>query len=544
MMKLTIAILLFFSSLSCGAQKSKILKRPNILFVISDDQSFASTSFAGSTFIKTPAFDRVAKEGIYFANCIAGSPGCAPSRGSIVTGRYPWQNEQSGQHASAWLKKYIPFIDVLKNAGYSIGRTGKGVDPFQYARDGKDSLWRNTNAAGILHSDIKYNRDSLNNMQDYASGITTTDYFGNFRYFIENVKKEQPFFFWFGAREPHRSFEKNSYKKVGKHLNSVTVPKFLPDNAEIRGDLLDYAVEVEWFDKQLNHMLDYLEDIGELENTVVIVTSDNGKAFPSAKANAYEYGIHVPLAIRYPKDFPGGRIIKDPVSFVDLAPTILNIVDEQPEGMMPITGKSFLSTLQSKEGFPKRKNINVYSGRERHSSSRYNNWGYPQRALRSKDYLLIWNMKPDRWPAGAPQELDPNYKANGLPLDQSSDTITYVYGNAYTDIDDSPTKDYILKHAAEEVIKPYFLMAVGKRPEFELFDINKDPYCLNNLVDDPKYARVGNKLKTELVKELKKTKDPRVVGKDREVFDSYKRYSHIRKFPKPDDSELDLKSKR
>ena len=94
-------ILIFFASLFTSCKESqKETRRPNILFAISDDQSFAHTSFAGCKFINTPAFDRVASEGVYFSNCIAGSPGCAPSRSSIVTGRYHWQNEQSGQHAS------------------------------------------------------------------------------------------------------------------------------------------------------------------------------------------------------------------------------------------------------------------------------------------------------------------------------------------------------------------------------------------------------------------------------------------------------------
>ena len=139
-MRPLIYILIAFVSMTifgCSAQR-KPEKRPNILFAISDDQSFAHTSFAGANFIQTPAFDRVAREGIYFNNCIAGSPGCAPSRSTIVTGRYHWQNEQSGQHASSWMKKYVPFIDLLDANGYITGRTGKGVAPFQYARDEKN----------------------------------------------------------------------------------------------------------------------------------------------------------------------------------------------------------------------------------------------------------------------------------------------------------------------------------------------------------------------------------------------------------------------
>src|SRR5690625_635912 len=103
------------------SEKALHPKRPNILFAISDDQSFMHTSFAGSKIVNTPAFDRIASEGVYFTNCIAGSPGCAPSRSSIVTGRHHWQNEQSGQHASSWMKKHVPFVDLLVHNGYATG---------------------------------------------------------------------------------------------------------------------------------------------------------------------------------------------------------------------------------------------------------------------------------------------------------------------------------------------------------------------------------------------------------------------------------------
>ena len=171
---------------------AKAQERPNILFAISDDQSFFHTGFEGSKFVKTPAFDRVAREGVYFSNAYAGSPGCAPSRSAIITGRHHWQNEQAGQHASAWLQKYVPFVDLLEKNGYATGRTGKGVGPFQYARTEEDSLWRKTDAAGVSHSNLKYEEQ---NDERFATGINTTNYFGNFRYFVENIKKDKPFFY-------------------------------------------------------------------------------------------------------------------------------------------------------------------------------------------------------------------------------------------------------------------------------------------------------------------------------------------------------------
>jgi len=526
---------------SCNRSDQKQANLPNILFAISDDQSFEHTSFIGCTFVETPAFDRIAREGIYFHNCYAGSPGCAPSRSSIVTGRYHWQNEQSGQHGSSWMKKYVPFIDLLEANGYITGLTGKGVGPFKYARDERDSLWRKTDAGGIKHSNFNYKKGTPEDERP-TDEINTENYFENFKYFIENIRKEKPFFFWYGAKEPHRRYEQDSWKRTNKTMDMVNVPGFFPDHEIVRGDLLDYAVEIEWFDLHLQRMLDYLESIGELENTIVIVTSDNGMPFPRAKANSYEYGVHVPFAVRFPKEFPGNRIVEDPIGFTDIAPTILELTKTSPEGMQAITGKSFLNILKSKkQGTVDSSRKYVFTGRERHSSSRYKNWGYPQRAIRSTDFLLIWNMKPERWPAGAPQKIKPGTSNELLPmfgLDKEgkfpSDFRSEDIYRAFTDIDPSPTKSFIIEKHGNEDIGQYFHLAVDKRPEFELYEVKKDPFCLKNLAGNAEFADVEKELKTVLLNELKKSEDPRVVGPDKEIFDSYIRYSSMREFPKPD----------
>lgn len=512
-------------------------KRPNILFAISDDQSFAHTSFAGCDFVNTPAFDRVATEGIYFNNCVAGSPGCAPSRSTIATGRYHWQNEQSGQHASSWLLKHVPFIDLLEGNGYITGRTGKGVSPFRYARDEKDSLWRKTDAGGIEHSSIVYKGGSPDDERT-ANKIDSKNYFANFKYFMDSVRGEKPFFFWYGAKEPHRSYEQDSWIRNNKKLEDVKVPDFFPDHGIVRGDLLDYAVEIEWFDLHLQRMLTYLEEIGELENTIVMVTADNGMPFPRAKANGYEYGVHVPMAVRFPKNFPGGRRVDDPVSFADIAPTILELTETSPNGMMPISGKSILNILRSnKEGEVDATKKYVFSGRERHSSSRYLNWGYPQRVIRSKDFLLTWNIKYDRWPAGAPQRLVPGTTDELYPLYGIDEDGIHHSPWAFTDIDAAPTKSFIIENKDEDGMGKYFEWAHAKRPEFELFDIKTDPYCLNNLSSNTQYADVEKEMKEALMQELNNSKDPRVVGPDKEVFDSYIRYSPMREFPNPNEFE-------
>lgn len=532
LIKLFIGGLLLVSGIGCQNETDK-QKRPNILFAISDDQSFQHTGFAGCNYVRTPAFDRIAREGVYFKNCYAGSPGCAPSRSSIVTGRYHWQNEQSGQHASSWMKKHVPFVDLLNENGYITGLTGKGVAPFRYARSEKDSLWREENAAGISHSNIDYNDE---NDDRFAKGIRNLNYFENFKYFMESVKGDQPFFFWYGASEPHRGYEKGSWKRMGKKLEDVKeVPGFLPDNDEIRGDLLDYAVEIEWFDLHLQQMLNYLDSIGELDNTIVIVTADNGMPFPRAKANCFEYGVHVPFAVRYPKGFPGERIVEDPVSFVDLAPTILELTGTSSEGMLPMSGRSILNILQSeKQGLVDDTKEFVLAGRERHSSSRYLNWGYPQRVLRQKEFIYIWNVESKRWPAGAPQRYNPEDSTKLWPMYGLDKNGKYLGGGAFTDIDDCPSKTYIIENFEDTNTAKYFELAHGKRPEVELYNVMDDPYCLNNLAGDAAYVSIENSMKEKLMGELRRSKDPRVVGPDKGVFDSYIRYSPMRRFPKPE----------
>ena len=202
---ITGAVLLSLSSgvLAGTKGKEEPAKRPNILFVINDDQSYAHTSFAGSRFVNTPGFDRVASNGIYFTNCYGGSPGSAPSRSSLVTGRHHWQNKQSGQHASSWMKEHVPFVDLLEASGYYTGFTGKGVDPFQYARNDQDTLWRKGNAAGHPFNKHKYEKNISSDLRT-AKGIGLTNYYENFRSFMQQRKDGQPFYFWYGATEPHR----------------------------------------------------------------------------------------------------------------------------------------------------------------------------------------------------------------------------------------------------------------------------------------------------------------------------------------------------
>lgn len=480
--------------------------RPNILFVIADDQSYPYASAYGNHGVHTPAFDRVAERGILFTNAFVAAPQCSPSRAAILTGKNIWELEEAGTHSSYFPKKFTVFTDVLEQNGYAVGYTGKAWGPGNW----KDAGW-SINPVGPEYNDKVF-------ASVPTSGISKIDYFENFKTFYAEKKRDAPFFFWYGGHEPHRDYEKGSGVKAGKKLSSATVPGFLPDTELVESDVLDYTLEIEWFDAQLAKMLDFLEEKGELDNTMIVVTADNGMPFPSAKANLLEYGTHVPLAICWPKKIKGKMVISELVSMIDLAPTFLDINGiQQPQKM---TGKSLSHILFSnkKESVDSSRTY-VLTGRERHTHARPDNLGYPARAIRTSEYLYVWNIAPDRWPAG-----DPAPKAAENTANEKLKNLL----PGYHDVDDSPTKTFLLEE--KDRWRKYAELAYSKRPAYQLFNIKEDPFCVNNLAENPAYKAVKTSLHKLLMSELKKQGDPRVLGTGH-IFESYPRFGAMRDFP-------------
>jgi uncharacterized sulfatase len=492
--------------------------RPNILFAISDDQSWRHASAYGYEAVATPAFDRVAREGVLFTQAFSPTPGCSPTRAAFLTGRHSWMIEHAGTHGSSFPRKYAVWPETLEKSGYVVGATGKLWGPGNWEVSG----WER-NPAGPSWS--------RRELVPPAEHVRKTDYAANFEDFLEQRPRGRPFAFWYGASEPHRAFAPGMGLKSGKRLEDVVVPPFLPDAPEVRSDLLDYLWEIEWFDRHLGRMLAALEESGELDSTLVIVTSDNGMAFPRAKANIYEYGVHMPLAIMWRGRMPAGRVVDDLIGFVDITATILDVAGaEHPSKEYPLVGRSFKDILLSeKQGIVDADRDAVYVARERHSSSRFNSLSYPQRGLRTHEHLYIRNFTPERWPAGAPQKFGTGSYAD------DADVVARRLGPkhaGYHDIDACPTLDYLVAHHDDPAVARYLHLAVDRRPAEELFDIREDPGCLKNLATDPAHADVLARLRERLLAYLEVTGDPRVTGNG-DVWETYPRYSRLRWFPTP-----------
>lgn len=449
--------------------------RPNILLAIADDWSWPHAGAYGDEVVRTPTFDRLAGEGVVFDHAYVSSPSCTPSRAAILTGQSHWRLEESANLWSTLDRRFPVYPDLLESQGYLVGFTRKGWGPGRIEPGG-----RTRNPAG--------------------------DHYENFTEFLDRKEEGQPFCFWFGSTDPHRPYEEGSGKSGGIDPARISVPPFLPDVDPVRDDLADYYLEVERFDREVGEMLDELDHRGELENTIVVVTSDNGMPFPRAKATLYDAGTRVPLVIWGAGYLPGERRIDEFVSLTDLAPTFLEVAGQRVPPEM--TGRSLVSLLVPSSVESQQNRDFILTGKERHVPCQEapESGGTPMRAIRTHEFLYIYNFAPDRWPSGTP-----HYEK------------AYLSGSWYGDVDNGPSKTYMIENREEAAVKPLFDLAFAKRPSEELYNLGEDPWQTRNVAQDPEYEETKEKLHRTLMDELRDSGDPRVGGEGAR-FDAYPYY--------------------
>ncbi len=453
------------------------IARPNILFCLADDWAWPHAGAYGDRVVRTPNFDLLASEGVLFSHAFCAAPSCTPSRAAMLTGQAPHRLEEGGNLHGFLPRRFEVYPDLLETAGYRIGFARKGWGPGKFEAGG-----RPRNPAGPS--------------------------FGSFDEFLAGTPRGKPFAFWFGSQDPHRPYEAGSGLRSGMRREDVTVPPYLPDTAEVRSDILDYYFEVQRFDSDLGNMLQLLEKTGRAENTLVIVTGDNGWPFPRAKANLYDAGTRQPLAVRWPARIKGGRVLQDFISLTDLAPTFLEAAGLKPRPEM--TGRSFVALLEGRKTTGKRDA--VFMERERHANVRKGNLGYPARAIRTREFLYIRNFRPERWPAGDPE--------------------LYFAVGPFGDCDGSPTKDVILANRGDREMQGLFALGFEKRPREELYDLGNDPHEVRNVADRPEYAQAKRRLGEALERWMRDTKDPRAISDD-DRWDRYPYFGEPTRAAKP-----------
>ena len=492
--------------------------RPNVVFCFADDWGRYASCYAATDgrptpnrVVRTPNIDKVAARGVLFTNAFVNAPSCTPCRSALLSGRYFFNTGRAAILQGAVWDDAIPaFPLLLKNAGYHIGKTAKVWSPGTPA----DAPFGQQKFA-FQKAGMEFNQFSQS-ATDYVKRGETAEQAkakllskskANFDAFLAARSDREPFFYWYGPTNPHRRWVQGSGKalwNIDPETLQGKLPKNLPDVPEVREDFADYLGEVQAFDAAVGVLLDRLAEDGELDNTVIVISGDHGApGFPGGKCNLYDFGVGVGLIAAGP-GIPGGRVVDDFVNLMDLAPTFLDLAGVQvPAG---VDGKSLVGVFASdRAGQVDSDRTWVITGRERHvAAARAGNLPYPQRALRTRDYLYIRNFAPDRYPMGDPKGVTSDAALEASALESN----TFV---AYPDMDASPTKAWLIAHRNDPKWSWHDKYAFDKRPAEELYDLSVDPDQVKNVASDPNYTATLAKLSGRMMTTLKAVGDPRVA---------------------------------
>jgi len=516
--------------------------RPNFLILFADDWGRFASAYAAIdpdpllSLVRTPNIDRIAQRGVLFRHAFVSAPSCTPCRSALLSGQHFWRTGRGSILQGAVWDPTIPaFPLLLDQAGYHIGETFKvwspgspgdapyGAGKFAYEKSGRkfNDFSENVTQAVREGSSVEAAKTEL------LDGVES-----NFKEFLKARPDGRPFCYWFGPTNTHRQWIEGSGESLWgfdpKQFQGK-LPPFLPDVPTVRQDLADYFGEIAAWDAAVGRLLDELESQQLTESTMIIISGDHGPpGFPHGKCNLYGFGTEVSLMIAGPgipntplqtspqnstqsssqhsPDIakPSYRVIDDLVSLTDIAPTILETAGlAVPQTM---TGKSLLPMLQKNDSGKLDPNRDaVFLGRERHvENARADFTPYPQRAIRTEEFLYIINFRPDRWPLGDPYGL----------MDSTPPSYQQVRENTRAtlpDEDAGPTKAWLVEHRNDPQWQPFFQHAYGRRPREELFDLRVDPHQMKNLAADPEYHSVRQGLEQRLLDELTRTGDPRMI---------------------------------
>jgi N-sulfoglucosamine sulfohydrolase len=472
-------LVLVFLSLASVCTADDRTSKPNVLFILADNWRFPTAGVLGDPAAKTPAFDRIAREGLLFSHVFNPVPSCTPTRSCLLTGRYA---HELGASASLWSSFPVdtPVVtELLREAGYEVGYTGKPWGPGNFDVSG----WKE-NPVGTKFSD--------------------------FEGFHSKHDPRKPFFFWLGNTDTATKAGKLPYLAEAKLVldaNQIVVPPELPDCPEVREDLMNYYGGVMRLDNEAAKAIAVLEKAGTLDDTVIVYTSDNGWQLPRGLANCYDAGSRVPLAIRWGSRLEAGIRIDKFVNLAELGPTFLEIA-----GLTPPREMTLGSIKNLMFGMPDGQSRDaVFMERERHANVRQDNQSYPIRAVRTRDFLYLRNLRPERWPAGDPDVL-------------------FLHGRPYGDVDTTRVKDFLISHQYDPVYAKYMTLIFGKRPSEEFYDVRIDPHQLNNVAGNPKYNDDLQRHRDLVDDWMKRTRDPR-MDPQYDGWDTFPYYGSAPKSP-------------
>ncbi len=443
--------------------------KPNVVLIVADDHGREVVGCYGNPVIKTPSIDKLASQGVRFDNAFCTSASCSASRSVLLTGKFNhatghYGHEHDYNHFSTY-DNVKSLTHYLQNGGYITARVGK----YHLAPE------------SVYHFQNVFNANQRNpvEMADVCNEFI-------------NKSKEKPFFLYYCSSDPHRDeryadvpYSPNSFgnredgfypgvKEVHYNTEEVIVPNFLPDTPETRAELAQYYQSVSRLDQGVGRLVSHLKNAGVYDNTIIIYISDNGTAFPGAKTTLYEPGMRLPCIIKQVNQNKP-KVVENLISWVDLTPTILDLVGLYP-GENTFQTKSFKNLLENKKS-EKMDEEEIFASHTFHEITMY----YPMRVIQNKNYKFIYNIA---------HQLD-------YPCAK--------------DLWDSPTWQSVYKKGLNAYYGKRTIDAYLHRPKFELYDVINDPDEINNLGYNKDYESILLQFIEKMKLFQKRTNDPWIV---------------------------------
>lgn len=428
---------------------------PNILLFHADDMNWMDCEPYGNKDVITPSISRLAEEGICLDNMHTSTAMCSPSRQQLYTGLYPVRSGAYPNHSMVHFG--------VKSLCHHFGDLG-----YRVALIGK-----------VHHNPFEAFPFEFLGGRHHDSGEGTDIYLDRMKPIIE--QDDNPFFMIVSTNQPHSPWNRGDKDMYDE--NELDVPDYMVDCKETRNSLSRYYAEITYADSLLGRCLQFLEDAGKEENTIVVFTSEQGSSFPFAKWTCYDLGLKTSFIVRWPGKIREG-LRKDALTqYIDVVPTLLEATGQDPnefktgikdyQGNEGFDGKSFLDILTGEKDKHRDYVFGIHTTRGIYSGSVC----YPIRSVRSKKYKYILN------------------------LNSNSDFFNLVTTRSHG------IYQKWLQESAGDNERYQYVSRYLHRPKEELYDIISDPYELNNLADDPAYEAVKQELAAELYGWMKRQGD-------------------------------------
>jgi N-sulfoglucosamine sulfohydrolase len=461
---------LFLASLigvSCFIEASK-----NVVFILADDMNRDSWGTYGNKDCKTPHIDRLANEGAKFERAYCSVAMCAPFRQELYSGRSPWRTGTLPNHSKS-VAGTKSITHYLKPLGYQVALLGKShIGPKQCYP---------FKALGDVSKAVDANPELLQRSQ---------------KFFDDCEKKGQPFCLFIASHDSHAPFTTGDTSVY--NAKKISVPPYWIDTPELRQEMVQYYAEVTNFDRLVGMIRTELEKRNLWENTIFIVCSEQGTQLPFAKWTCYDNGLRTGLVMHWPSLSRAGSVVEPLVSIQDIVPSLGSFLGGE---LFPgdCDGQSFLSLLKggSKPIHPYLlgafTNCRINDNKDR---------VFPIRSIRDERYSLIYN---------------PNFQ-NGITSNITlSRALEILQPDQKKKANLDPASSWVMKSnlttSEEELVHK-----LHHRPEYELYDLLNDPFELVNLIGDPKFKKVGHRLKQALHKKLGELGDADPVKTERKLL--------------------------